>query len=258
MTSEAARAKAASLALLDDAATSDRPIPFWWRDDDAVEPTPALDRLVDAARTHNAPLALAVIPKPATEALATRLEVEPLVSVHQHGYAHTNHADKAAGEKASEFGESRALAAGLAELKAGFDRLQDLFGPRFHPVLTPPWNRIGATIAAKRGEAGLIGLSTFGTRKTTDPTTCNTHLDVIAWRSTRGFIGEEKAWRIVEEGLRQRRATPEDTPIEPFGLLTHHLVHDEGTTGFIENFLALTAHHPGAIWPKIPALFNLS
>ena len=43
---------------------------IWWRDDDAVRPGPALDRLLDLASRHDAPLALAVIPAAAETALA--------------------------------------------------------------------------------------------------------------------------------------------------------------------------------------------
>ncbi|TIT57545.1 MAG: polysaccharide deacetylase, partial [Mesorhizobium sp.] len=35
---------------------------FWLRDDDAVDPTPALDRLLDLTRQFAVPVTLAVIP----------------------------------------------------------------------------------------------------------------------------------------------------------------------------------------------------
>src|SRR5216684_8019215 len=44
---------------------------LWWRDDDAVRPTPALDRLLAIAA--GVPLALAVIPGPTGAPLAERL-----------------------------------------------------------------------------------------------------------------------------------------------------------------------------------------
>ena len=40
-------------------------LPIWWRDDDATEPTPALDRLLGLAASLGAPLHLAVVPEPA-------------------------------------------------------------------------------------------------------------------------------------------------------------------------------------------------
>lgn len=36
---------------------------FWWRDDDAADHTPALDRLLDERGQLDVPLALAVIPE---------------------------------------------------------------------------------------------------------------------------------------------------------------------------------------------------
>ena len=48
---------------------------FWLRDDDAVEPTAALDRLLGAM--NGMPLTLAVIPAFSGAALAARLAVRP-------------------------------------------------------------------------------------------------------------------------------------------------------------------------------------
>ena len=48
-------------------------LPIWWRDDDATEPTPALDRLLGLAASLGAPLHLAVVPEPAGPDLAARL-----------------------------------------------------------------------------------------------------------------------------------------------------------------------------------------
>ena len=59
---------------LDRWADSGRPATFWWRDDDALTVTPALDRLLGLARDHQAPLALAVVPAGATAALAASLD----------------------------------------------------------------------------------------------------------------------------------------------------------------------------------------
>ena len=54
-------------------ARSGRRATFWWRDDDAVEPSPALDRLLELAASGRAPLALAVIPARASSGLAAQL-----------------------------------------------------------------------------------------------------------------------------------------------------------------------------------------
>src|SRR5204862_1733198 len=63
---------------------------FWWRDDDAVRPSPHLDQLL--AFTKRVPIALAVIPAAAEASLANRLAGSPNVTVLQHGWRHANHA----------------------------------------------------------------------------------------------------------------------------------------------------------------------
>ena len=131
--------------LLDPLAEAGQSIDVWWRDDDAIAPSPALDDLLEAANRHSLPLALAVIPEPAVPALGDRLGTEgDTIVVFQHGFAHRNHAPK--GEKAAELGAHRPPAAVMAELGRGRVKLEDLFGARFLPVLTPPWNRIAADV----------------------------------------------------------------------------------------------------------------
>src|SRR5262245_19543678 len=86
-------------------AEAGRAADLWWRDDDAADTGPALDRLIALQRDSGVPLALAVVPARATPALADRLAGEPGIAVVQHGYAHTNHA--AAGAKKVELGLER-------------------------------------------------------------------------------------------------------------------------------------------------------
>lgn len=78
---------------------------FWLRDDDAVEPTPALDRLVALSGQHRVPMTLAVIPEHTGEALAQRLTVHRDIDVAVHGWSHVNFAG--AGEKKQELGPHR-------------------------------------------------------------------------------------------------------------------------------------------------------
>jgi len=77
---------------LDAWARAGRTATFWWRDDDAVAPTPALKRLLRLAGRHRTPIALAVIPRPAVKSLFDRLADHANVRVLQHGYEHANHA----------------------------------------------------------------------------------------------------------------------------------------------------------------------
>ena len=65
---------------------------IWLRDDDAIEPTPALDRLLALANAYRAPVLLAIIPKPAEPGSRRASRRRSLVTPAVHGYAHRNHA----------------------------------------------------------------------------------------------------------------------------------------------------------------------
>lgn len=219
---------------------------MWWRDDDAVRPTPALDRLLDIAA--GLPLALAVIPGRADAPLAQRLVSCHGVRVLQHGWMHANHA--AADEKRCELGPHRPLPLVMSELAAGWQRLAGLFGALAIAVLTPPWNRMSEGLVPLLGAAGYLGLSAAGPRRQAEPSPgliqVNTHADLAAW-PTGGFIGSASALGLVVAHLAARRAGGVDAA-EPTGLLTHHLVMDRESEIFIARFLALTREHRAARW----------
>lgn len=240
------RAWTALTAELDRWAEVGRIASFWWRDDDAVTACPALESLLALSERHRAPLALAVIPEPAETGLAERLARSAApVTVVQHGFAHRNHASP--GEKTTELGDHRDLAAVAAELADGRDRLASLFADRFLPVMVPPWNRIGAGVEAALPGLGYRGLSTFGPRPAAGLGYLNTHIDIIDWRGNRGFAGDDACLDAAVGHLSNRR-TGRCDPDEPTGLLTHHLDHDEGCWRFIDRFLAETQRHPAAVW----------
>ena len=211
----------------------------WWRDDDAVEASAALDRLLGLAGRFDLPLVLAVVPAAAGEALAERLAGEPAgIGVVQHGYAHQNHAP--AGIPKVELGPHRPAMIVVGELGTGWLALERLFGTRALPILVPPWNRIDPMFIPMLPEIGFRGLSTFGVRRRREPVTgmlqVNTHVDLVDWRGSRGFVGEEKALAGLTDGLRRQRLAvpdPRGGEPEPIGLLSHHLVMDEPGWGFL-------------------------
>jgi hypothetical protein len=220
---------------------------LWWRDDDAVAATPALDRLL--AVTAEIPLMLAAIPKPLEASLASRLAGTAAFVV-QHGFAHLNH--RPPGQKACEIGLDRPKEVVEAELRAGQAILRDAFGARFRPWLVPPWNRIDPDLAARLPDLGYAGLSTFEPRR--DPFRVNAHVDPIAWKAGRRFIGVEKTLNRLTEHLAARRAGFVDRE-EPTGFLTHHLVHDAELWEFLGDLAAAAARCPSARWvdPTQPA-----
>jgi peptidoglycan/xylan/chitin deacetylase (PgdA/CDA1 family) len=239
-------------ALLDRANAEGRTIRLWWRDDDAVTVTSALERLLALARAHDLPLALAIVPEGATAALAERLAGEPNVAVLQHGWRHRNHA--AEGAKKIELGGNRPADVILDDLRRGRDRLVALFGDKALPILVPPWNRIAPQIRDRIGEIGLRGLSTYGPAPGGAAHVVNTHVDLFAWRPARRplTLTEARA-RLIEETAR-RLAAADD---EPIGILTHHLVHEAESWDVLAALFPVLARHPAVRWPAAGRLFAL-
>jgi hypothetical protein len=225
---------------------SNRRASFWWRDDDAVRVTPALERLVALSAAATTPLSLAVIPRDADNGLREWLAGQPNVNVLQHGWSHENHAPAGRQE---EFGPHRPLPAMLDELALGWRRIAGF--ARSFPVFVAPWNRMDRHLLSYLGRAGLRAVSTLGPRGS--PEACagvrqtNVHVDIIHWQDTPGFIGLEAALEQVVTHLRQRRSGEADAD-EPTGLMTHHGFHDEGCWRFVEEFLYQTDAHPAAYW----------
>ncbi len=229
-------------------AASGEPATFWWRDDDATAPSPALEQLLGLGRTHQAPLALAVVPAVVDDHLSKVLETaSPRVSVLQHGFSHSNH--RAGPGKKIELTSARRASKLCAELSRGRDRLGGLFGDRFLPVLVPPWNRIDAEVAGLLPALGFRGLSTYGPRLSSLPISglrrINCHVDIMRWSDPRGFLGLEPALGLAVGHLRARRQGNADRS-EPTGLLTHHLVHDQSAWAFLTSLLAFLVQHPAA------------
>ena len=133
----------------------------------------------------------------------------------------------------------------LAELESGRERLQALYGPRFLPVLVPPWNRIDPALAARLPAAGWRGLSVFRPRRSGFE--ANAHVDPIAWRTHRGFRGEAEALGDIAAHLRARRMGSADRD-EPTGILSHHLAADAQSFAFFGALARFVAAHPRARW----------
>jgi hypothetical protein len=212
-------------------AEAGRSATWWWRDDDAIEPTPALATLIALAPDA---IALAVIPSRMRPELAGFLSAHPGVTALQHGFAHVNHAQP--GERKSEFPASRDSHAAWAELDEGSRILKAALGRQALPVLTPPWNRAGDVVLAGLRALGFRGLTRYLPRRTPQIhglKQVNTHVDVIDWKGSRGFVGEAEALGLLVGHFAARRGGAADAD-EPTGLLTHHLVHDPATWRFLE------------------------
>jgi len=238
---------------------SGRRTSLWCRDDDACRDSAALQRLLRIALTHDVPIALAAIPAALKPSLADAVAQFAITTVVQHGYAHRNHAPP--GARNCELGAHRPLVDALAELVEGRLRLERDFGARFAAVLVPPWNRIDAEFVAHLPDAGFIGLSTFGPRSSAYPASgvrqFNTHVDLVAWRRDRTFIGTDAAIDRLVGHLQARRDGSADAA-EPTGILTHHLALHDAAWHFLAELFARTRAHNAAVWLDVNTVFGVA
>ena len=225
---------------------------LWWRDDDAVAPTPHLDRLLTAA--GGTPLALAVIPADATAELADALAGFPQVNLLHHGWCHANHAPTG---KKSEYPAERHPVDVADELDEGRRQMRRLFGPRALPVFVPPWNRFAPRFVPLLAEAGFTALSQMAPRKGGPPDggpwnieVIDVHVDIVDWHAGRGFVGEGPVLRNLAAALRRERRAG----YGPIGILTHHLLLDDATEAFLGRICELFATHPAACWVDVREL----
>ena len=197
-----------------------------------------------------------MIPADAEPALNERVAALPTLAILQHGYAHQNHAP--ATEKKQELGPHRPYPSVLGELATGQARLARIFGPRFRPILVPPWNRIAPALVPMLPDIGYRGLSLYQPRARKEAAPgliqANAHIDIVDWTGGRGFVGESAALGMAIGHLAARRAGHADALV-PTGLLTHHLVHDGECRSFLDRFLAAVAGHPAAAWLEAEAVF---
>lgn len=234
------------LALWRDAGKT---LPIWWRDDDAVAPTEALGGLAALSDSAGLPVHLAVIPAQATPDLARAVRnISAFVPV-VHGWAHRNHAP--ADQKKAEFGPYRDLSALIDDARAGFDRSRDLFGPDLCPLFVPPWNRVAPDLLPHLPALGYRAVSTFTPRKAPEAATglrqINTHLDPIDWKGTRSLVDPNRLIAQLCVQLADRREGRADNA-EPYGLLTHHLVHDRAIWDFMAALVSRLMAGPVRPW----------
>lgn len=231
------------IAQLSDAGT---PLPIWWRDDDAVEHTGALDQLTALANRYDIAVHLAVIPKFIKPSLADALT--PRTIAVTHGLAHENHAPE--GQKRAEFGDHRQDSAVADDLRQGAEAMAALNLHR-SPMFVPPWNRIGAIATALLPGFGYRYLSTYNSRKNLSAapgvTQVNTHLDPIEWHGSRSLLPEDAILNELSKNLSGRLNGTADAA-EPFGLLTHHLVHDQAIWDFTDRALEELLSAPVNLW----------
>jgi hypothetical protein len=226
----------------------DRPVTFWWRDDDAGRDDPRLRRLLALARARDLPLALAAVPAWLEQAAADAISAAPQTTVLQHGIAHADHARP--GEKKVELGGLARIDALEPGLTAGRERLRDRFGGRFLPVLVPPWNRIADVLVPRLLRLGFAGLSRFG-EPHPPPGLCevNARVDLVLWHEGRRPMTLEEIVAALAQSL-------DPPPSSPLGILSHHLVMEEDAFLALDRALAVLQDHPTARLADARALFG--
>jgi hypothetical protein len=205
-------------------------VEFWWRDDDAAAVSSSVKKLIQLSKASGVPLSLAVVPQSAEPKLFELLHER--VTVLQHGTDHRNRA--AAGEKKTEYPLTEPAEDALGRILQGNTRMKTLAGHSFVPVLAPPWNRMRKDLLGKLPAIGIRGVSGYGARASAEPAPglrqVNTHVDIVAWRQGKRFIGEAQALDLAKKHL---------GGAEPLGWLTHHAVHDDAAWNFLERLFAL-------------------
>ena len=138
-------------------------------------------------------------------------------------------------------------------------RLKALFGTRALPVLVPPWNRFAGELLPLLPGNGMEGLSAMasraGARLPPGLVAIDVHVDLVAWRDGRGFVGAATALGGIVSHLRARRLGAAD-PAHPIGILTHHQIMDGPTAAFLGRLIELTRAHAATSWATVGELLQ--
>lgn len=205
---------------------------FWWRDDDARQPSPALVRLMDLSAAHGAPIALAIIPDVDLAPIGEAIDGRPLVTAIQHG---CDHVDRAGPPVSAEFQAQTAPEEVAEAIQCGWARLSAATPAA--PIYAPPWNVLTPNVATALTSTALRAVSLYGGRRGlgADMIQINAHIDIMSWRPQR-FRGAPailgRIWRQMRSRRRRRSWS------EPIGLLTHHRNLDVEAWDFLAAFLA--------------------
>lgn len=204
---------------------------FWWRDDDARLPSPALERLLELSRRFEAPITVAAVPDVDLGPLARACEASGGVELAIHGFRHRNRAPE--GRPSGEVNDQDHLTDIVAELATAVRAFRRAgVEPR---LFVPPWNNAHPTLLKALALHGLE-LSCYGAMREDDPPArLDAHLDVMRWKPAPRFRGTLKFLMRAQRQLVERRL--KHLWDEPIGLLTHHLDHDEATWRFLEALL---------------------
>jgi hypothetical protein len=231
------------------------PAEFWWRDDDLVGKNEKFRRLGLLSQATGIVPLVSVIPAGADRELGDLPVQFPQIVFCQHGYSHQNH--EQAGAPKSEFGTARGAAAVRADIVAGREKMDAIFGRTHAAVFVPPWNRFppeySAILAEERfsgfsGYRGEASLEGHGALRCVD-----VDIDVLNWEGRPSVLDPA----TIVARLTDILGSGEPTRARPIGILTHHRVIEPPFWSSIEAVFTLIAATPGAQWCNPRRLFDL-
>ncbi|MEM5529201.1 hypothetical protein WN093_10275 [Gammaproteobacteria bacterium AS21] len=232
-----------------------QPIKFWWRDDDAIADSDALQTMLTMAHDYAIAVHLAVIPNKLQDSLNVikNAQHKALSFVLQHGVEHKSFA--LADQRKIELGGSQNSEQLVNKLALGRQRLQQVFDEQYLDILVPPWNRISDDIVTALPEIGYRQLSVLGGAKLVETDFhLNVHIDIINWKQ-RVFAGEDVILNNIIDHLRNKRLGI-DKSQKPCGLMTHHLDHDQQCWQFLTKFFSTCQQHRNIQWLSGNELLN--
>lgn len=192
----------------------------FFRADDVGAGGCAFQALCRLFRHHQVPLALAVVPAWLSDMRVDQLFrdaplEEPLWGWHQHGWRHVNW--ERSGKK-SEFGEGRPFEKQRQDLEHGRRKMEGIFGSRFLPVFTPPWNRLSKTTVEIAADLDFQGVSLMGpipggNNSGADLKNLRVFVDLHTRKSKNAESDYHRLVGEIEQALSQN---------EPVGIMIHH------------------------------------
>lgn len=223
------------------------------RDDDIDEDEESLRHLLDISFSRGTPLNLEIIPGRLTPAAIKLLKaykryLPHLLELNQHGWQHHNHENE--GRKC-EFGISRTFDQQLADISQGKRLLEDIFGERFYPVFTPPWNRCTAATFAALDQLEFKVLSKDWDQQPVKGycfQEISTTLDLFRWHGDPALKPPTEIIKTLIQQLDQ---------LNPIGLLLHHKVMDDEAFSFLDWLLACLTQYSNVQFHTFQSLQQL-
>ncbi len=185
-----------------------------------------------------------MIPDGDFAALGKRLAQSPLVTVIQHGVDHANRA-AALHEPRNELRLDWDVGEIARWIDLGWRRIREL--PAALPVFAPPWNAYHPDLEEALHRLGFVGIS--GNEMWPGTGTLQRvciDMDLMRWKDGARFRGVRRFLGRFTRLCRERRIRR--NWLEPIGLQTHHLEHDERSWQFLENFIRAMKFAPAVEW----------